>query len=329
MGVLSRLSRFALGRGPGPIILMYHQVADLDDDPWSLAVSPVCFEEHLQVLAERWQPVSLRCLTDELGRDNLDPRQAVITFDDGYLDNLTNARPLLEKYAMPGTVFVVSDAIGQQREFWWDTLDRLLLGEHPLPEALQLRIAGRVRQWNLDSASGGRGGRAVSRTQLHRQLWRRMRVMPAAERWAAIEALREWTGLPAEVRPDRRVMDEHDLRELADGGLVEIGAHTASHPRLSALPQREQFAEIERGKARLEAIIDRPVTSFSYPFGGTLDVSSTSVEAVRQAGFSSACTTRHGAVRPATDPYRLPRLYVGNWSGEEFERRMAPWLADR
>lgn len=327
---LSRASRFALGRGPGPIILMYHQIADLADDPWSLAVNPPNFAEHLQVLAAHWRPISLPGLTAELGGAALDPRQVAITFDDGYRDNLVNARPMLEKYAMPATVFVVSDAVGQQREFWWDTLDRLLLGRHPLPRTLRLRIAGRTRQWDLTAGARGESDRrTVSRERLHQQLWRKLREMPATERLEVIEALREWTGQPAVVRPDRQVLDEHELRALAEGGLIEIGAHTASHPRLSALPPDEQLADVLRGKERLEAIVGRPVTSFSYPFGGTLDVSVSSVETVRKAGFARACTTRRAAVRPTSDPFRLPRVYVGNWSGEEFERRMALWLAAR
>ena len=51
----------------------------------------------------------------------------MVTFDDGYADNLWNAKPLLERYDVPAAVFVTTGYAGQDREFWWDELETLLL----------------------------------------------------------------------------------------------------------------------------------------------------------------------------------------------------------
>lgn len=325
----SRLAARSYEQTTGPIILMYHQVGIVEDDRWEIAVTPEHFSEHLAVLSRRRQPVALCEMTAGLGLPQLDQRQVAVTFDDGYADNLTNAKPLLEQFEIPATVFVVGDAIGAGREFWWDALDQVLLGRHPLPATLSLRIAGREHRWELsDRAPGGTISRLrrPTRRRLRRMLWARLREVEPAERWRVINDLREWAGVPATVRDDRRVMTEDEVRRLAAGGLVEIGAHTASHPRLSALSPEEQLGDIIRGKERLEAMLQAPVSSFSYPFGGRLDVATATVEAVRTAGFSRACTTRPGVVQATTNPLRLPRIYVGDWSGEEFERRLATWL---
>lgn len=325
--LLPRIFPTPLHRGTGPAILMYHQIADIEHDPWSLAVKPAFFGEHLQILRKLCKPLSLPQLTAEMGRGPLDPRYVVVTFDDGYLDNLNNAQPLLERHDIPATVFVVGDAIGQRSEFWWDQLHHLLLGDHPLPESLQLRISGRKRQWRLGSREILPGVHTWwTRPRLYRALWHELRTISKDERLETIQAVRAWAGRPPEVRPDRQVMTEADLLRLHDAHGIEIGAHTASHPRLSALAPAEQIDEVRRGKERLEEILGTRITSFSYPFGGTFDVSAASVEAVRRAGFARACTTRGALVRRRTNLLRLPRLYVGNWSGEEFERRMASWL---
>jgi peptidoglycan/xylan/chitin deacetylase (PgdA/CDA1 family) len=325
---LPRFIPTPIRRGPGPAILMYHQVANLENDHWSMAVRPAYFDEHLQILKRHCRPLSLPHLTTDMTAGQLDPRSVVVTFDDGYRDNLINAKPLLERYDIPATMFIVGDAIGRRNEFWWDQLHHLFLGDHPLPESLQLRIAGRNRSWRIADQETGLGMPARwSRSRLHRALWQELRMLPANERAETIAALRDWADQPIAVRPDREVLSEAELLRLASGRGIEIGAHTATHPRMSALDPAEQFAEVQRGKLRLEEILNTRITSFSYPFGGTFDVSRASVAAVHKAGFVRACTMRNAMVRPYTNLLRLPRLYVGNWSGEEFERRMHSWLS--
>ena len=84
------------------VVLMYHRVDDVPLDPWRLAVSPLHFEMHLKVLKNNYQVISPKELVDQLENNSLKRNQVCITFDDGYLDNYTQAMPLLEKYlALP------------------------------------------------------------------------------------------------------------------------------------------------------------------------------------------------------------------------------------
>ena len=74
-----------------------------------------------------------------------------MTFDDGYLDNLTNAKPILEEHDVPATIFVCSGAVGRRQEFWWDQLERALLrSPKKLPERLELDIDGKRMTWRLE-----------------------------------------------------------------------------------------------------------------------------------------------------------------------------------
>lgn len=302
---------------PGPIVLLYHQIGEVADDRWELAVSPTHFAEQMDVLRRRRRPVSLARLEAGMREGALAADAAAITFDDGYADNLRCAKPVLDRWAVPATVFVVAGAIGQAREFWWDELERLLFTPDALPPRLELRVAGRDRAWSVRSTGNGRW-------VLLRSLWRLLRTLPAEERTRTLGRIGAWTGAPPAVRPDRRVLTVEELRRLAAGGLVEIGAHTETHPLLGALPVADQRAEVARGKACLETILGAPVARFAYPFGGRLDVAA-GVAAVRDAGFTLACTTRPGVVRPDGDPFRVPRLVVGDWDGDAFARWLARW----
>lgn len=101
-------------------ILMYHKV---NPDPsvggYGLRVTPRVFERQMRYLkANGYNTISL---TDVAGyyqsRKPLPRRPVVITFDDGYLDNYTYAYPILKKYNMTATIFVVANTIGGINDF--------------------------------------------------------------------------------------------------------------------------------------------------------------------------------------------------------------------
>jgi peptidoglycan/xylan/chitin deacetylase (PgdA/CDA1 family) len=101
-------------------VLTYHRIADVDQDPQKLCVAPDVFEAHLQFLTAHYEVVSLSVLLERLQEKNLTGKEAVITFDDGYRDNLQNALPLLEKYQIPATIFITTAYLGEQANFAWD-----------------------------------------------------------------------------------------------------------------------------------------------------------------------------------------------------------------
>src|SRR3954471_4527910 len=135
------------------LILLSHRVIELSSDPYLLGVTPQRFAEHLEIVRKHGRPMRLRQLVQALRDGNLPSRAVVVTFDDGYADNLYKAKPLLERYDIPATVFVVTCAIGREREFWWDDLERLLLQPGTLPETLHLCIDGSAYRWELGEAA--------------------------------------------------------------------------------------------------------------------------------------------------------------------------------
>src|SRR5688572_7601228 len=103
-GHLRRLAARARKRlSSRALILLYHRVAEASSDPWSLAVKPAHFAEHLEVINRRARVLSVEELVAAIAGDKLPRLAIVITFDDGYADNLLNAKPLLEKNDCPAT----------------------------------------------------------------------------------------------------------------------------------------------------------------------------------------------------------------------------------
>jgi peptidoglycan/xylan/chitin deacetylase (PgdA/CDA1 family) len=328
---LHRLRRAArhLVERERPIILMYHRVARVAHDPWQLAVWPDRFAEQIEALVQLRRVVPLRWLSAELARGRIPKRVAVVTFDDGYADVLTQAKPVLERYACPATVFLVTGVIGDSRAFWWDELSRMVFETPVLPPELEMEIAGRVHRWRIDSRLAGSSnhrlgdGLGLTREQLHYELWRLLRPLEPGPRWEFLMRLCLWAGMVIEADSVHRPLAAEEVRRLATPGFIDIGAHTVTHPALSMLDEAKQRCEIEGSRITCEDLIGEPIHTFAYPFG---DFDEASAACVRDAGFACACTTQGGRVSRQSNPMRLPRFGIGNWAGDDLARRFTAAL---
>lgn len=121
----------------------------------------------------------------------------------------------------------------------------------------------------------------------------------------AIGAPPSW---PYDGRPDGRMLDAAELRAMHTSG-IEIGSHTASHCRLTQTDDRRLVYELTASKTALEQILGTEVGSFAYPYG---DWDERCAQAVAEAGYRQACTTRTGWALRDGNPYTLRRLTVFN-----------------
>jgi peptidoglycan/xylan/chitin deacetylase (PgdA/CDA1 family) len=314
--------------------LLYHRVFEALSDPQLLCVTPQHFAEHLEHLRRHYRIMSLGDLARALREERLPKRAVVITFDDGYADDLLNAKPLLERYEAPATVFVITGYL--RREFWWDELERLLLWTPQLPECLQITLNSAMYEWHLgewaqlpEDAKRSYGQWHVelsddptARHRVYRELCRFMRPLGYGERETVLEALRLQVGDDGQGRPGCQTLTPNEVCQLAEGGLVGVGAHTETHPVLARQPVEMQQKEITESKRHLEAIVGRPITAFSYPYGGQGDIGQDAVRLVREAGYEVACANFPSPVTRRSDHFLLPRHLVRDWDGEEFARRL-------
>jgi peptidoglycan/xylan/chitin deacetylase (PgdA/CDA1 family) len=326
---------------PRAIVLLYHRVNEVPSDPQLLCVSRKHFGEHLQVLKDFTRPGLLKTLHGTLEHAFVRYPAAILTFDDGYADNLHYAKPLLERYDMPATVFVTTDLLGSKAGFWKDVLNRILLRPGNLPGTLKLNINGASVQWELGEAARydvkdferhhrwdvSQPSNPTTRQQLYRSLSILLQAASGSEQHNVVNEIVSWAGVPTDNSLDDCILSAEEVIQLARDGLVEVGSHTASHPVLSCLALNEQRKEIQQSKRRLEDILGYPVTSFAYPYGGPSHYTPETVAATREAGFKVACSNFEGMVRRNADMYQLPRFLVRDWNGEEFARRLRSWLS--
>jgi peptidoglycan/xylan/chitin deacetylase (PgdA/CDA1 family) len=300
-------------------ILVYHSVADVEHDPFGITVAPDHFRGHMEVLARRFTPLSLEQLCDGLDRGELPERSVVVTFDDGYANNLSAALPSLAAAGVPASLFVATGYVGSEREFWWDEVQRLV-GDGAgadRPPVLELTVTGQTLRCPM-------GDGATAAKQI--ALW--LQGRPAGSVEEALAQLHQWAGIGGNLAPreTHRPLTLDELRELAGSDRLEIGAHTRHHLRLGAQTAGVQHDEIAGSRADLERWLGAAPAAFAYPFGNPgSDYSPATVAAVAEIGFARAVSGGPGLTGRSSPRYELPRWFVTTPAPADFER----WLANR
>jgi len=314
---------------------MYHRIADLPADPWQLAVSPMNFEQHLQVLQEKYKLISSADLLTQLSRKAIESNTVCITFDDGYSDNFLAAKPLLEKYESPATFFISTQYVEQQKSFWWDELERIILNSKRLPSILSITIAKELFIFQLENddvltdelrekqkAWVWTEKPPTRRCELYLALHRRLKPLPYNELQSIIREIKSWSEYDKIFKEDLP-MTNQQLKDIAIKSLFDVGLHTARHSALPFHNREMQFKEIADNEQSLKDNCENFTRLLAYPFGAYNEAT---ISVVKEQKLNAAFTTIENPITNGSDQYQLGRFQVKNWDGKEFERRISNWI---
>jgi peptidoglycan/xylan/chitin deacetylase (PgdA/CDA1 family) len=294
--------------GERRVILTYHRLAAPQFDPFALAIPPTWFHDHLDVLKSRSRPVTL----DEILHTSAPDAGvlASITFDDGYVDNLKVASPMLRLAGIPATFFICTGSLGDSRGFWWDRLASAMAAAQTPAAALDpMKVISPVGDLTSPEA------RSKAAVEIADHL---IPMHPVARDQLVAELetrLLSTGGGQPEAYP---VLDEAGLRDLGSQPLTQLGAHTHRHPMLSRLTREEQLAEITRSVATIHDITGTRPRFVAYPYGGERTYNSDSCLAAKDAEMSAAFVNHAARFDPASRPYVVPRYYVPPLPAEAF-----------
>jgi peptidoglycan/xylan/chitin deacetylase (PgdA/CDA1 family) len=280
-------------------ILRYHAVCDPHAgyaDP-AICVPPAAFQRQVECLAADYTVLPLPEVVDAFGAGrSLPPNTVVITFDDGYADNLQAAR-MLHRHGLSATFYITADCLAGGSPFW--------------PAELRALISA-IRQPSVTLNVGERAISLALTTDMERgDAVRRITRLFKSHPIPVRERLRDQLRSLASGVPDARVMlTWEELAEMHRLGMT-IGAHTLTHPNLPSAGLDAAALEIRGSKQRLEKELDTSVTMFSYPNGGAERYYTPELQKiVREAGFRAAATSRNGFASAKSDPFALERVQV-------------------
>jgi peptidoglycan/xylan/chitin deacetylase (PgdA/CDA1 family) len=289
---------------PAAVILRYHSV---QDRPEQYANTIGCdsihatsiFERHMELIARRFNAVTMDDVALFLkGAESLPQRAVAITFDDGYKDNVRFATPILNRFGIPGTFYVLVDSVDRSKAPWYCLLRHAF-------------VTARTPNWR-DPATGVVHDLADSQA-------REVAFLNAAgigakssasEREELIQnAMRSLDPEPFPNESDL-MMSWDDARTLVKSGHI-VGSHTMTHPNVAQVSADDARSELSDSKLKLEKELGEPVKHFSYPHPAlNPQWNETTLKITEELGYATAVTTTGGAVRADARPLAIPRTYI-------------------
>lgn len=299
----------------GLVVLAYHRVVEPDQRDGSLpemTVSPDMFEENVSYLSRNYILVGINDYLEKRTRKRgifCHPR-VLITFDDGWEDNYSNAFPILHKYGIPALIFLTTRYIETSRLFWPERLARVLrriLSENTnrdlkrnAVKAIEAIIENRRKKHTNVIVNEG-----WSIEKRIKSIVKLLYFVPEDRIDDLI--LRLSQGLAASVIPEEdkeMMLNWNQVNEMARDGVI-FGSHTCNHYSLDRLGQEEVSYELEQSKLDIEEHTGICVKTLAFPNGHyNLAV----LKIARKIGYEVAFTTKTGINTRRTPGFELKRV---------------------
>lgn len=306
------------------VVINLHRVnvadAAANVDEGTLDMTPDGFDSLLATLRRYFNPIGLNELRDHLDGRPLPSHSVLLTFDDGYRDNLERALPLLLRHQLKAVFFIATHYVEHRRLFWWDRLSYAL--KHARQSTIELNYPHPL-SLSLDSGVG-----EAERTL--QQLIKTTRALDVNRLLDELVAAAQvqWDASMERCLADELILDWDGVRKLRAAGM-EIGSHTRTHRVLQTVPESEWESELQGSRHDLEAKLDQEIYAIAYPVGRSIQARPELCSAVNRAGYRLGFTYQTGHQRlPVVDPFDVKRMSIDrDWNLSRIRAALAfPWL---
>lgn len=306
LGFLDAYSNLKKHFGSQIVILTYHRIGP-DNNPWLLSpTSTSDFEKQIIYLKKTHKIMPLNKLAESLQEGkSFKEKIAVVTIDDGYKDSYLYAYPILKKYKIPATIFLITGHINKGDLFWFDKIRYLLW--YTKIKKFKLDDIG---EFSLDSID--------NKLKSMYLLVEKLKKIPNEDKNNNLNELIDICdiNIPSDLGRDF-ILSWDEIIEMYENG-INFGAHTITHPILTRVSLDRARFEIFQSKKHIENRINQNVNTFCYPNGTIEDFNNEIIEIIKSSGFSCAVTTIPMINTSKTDLYKLGRMF-DPWSFDSFK----------
>lgn len=282
----------------------YHRIGDpakSSFDPNVFSCDEETFDSHIRFFNKHFDVIDI----DELCQlvhsgDKITDKLALITFDDGYLDNYEKAFPILKKYNTPAAFFIATDFIDMDILPWWDEIAYII--KHI--DVNNVQLPDWPKSVNLAGLTEANKIKAVLR------LIKADESLPMNIKIEQLKHAVNWQ--PEHCAPKETLfMSWTQIKDMKDNRM-SIGSQSCSHRIMSHLDEEQQREEIINSKLRLEAELGTTIDSFAYPVGSENSFNDTTKTLLQQAGYKVAFNFLPDINLQITDRFNIFRFSVDN-----------------
>lgn len=300
-------------------ILMYHRISDsyidIFPDYSNLAISVKNFEEQMKFVKKNYNVINLEDLKMYFsGTKKLPENPLIITFDDGFKDNYTNAYPILKKYKLSATIFLSIDSIEGGELNWLNSFYYIMNN---------VKYKDFVEEFNkLIKSNNSKNSKnkeiiiykindnKQTKIENYEKIESLLKSMKNIEKNKIINNLVKKFKLRLPKAKDYYLSWEQ-IKKMMKNNII-FGSHTCSHSNLSKLNDNELKKEIYNSKYKIEKRTNKRVLTFSYPWGNKKSYNKKTISFLKQYGYIYAATTKPGFVDKNSNLLELNRITVPN-----------------
>jgi|GEM_PF-625627 len=309
------------------VLLMYHRVltdpfAENEYAQTGTAVSKGAFEAQIRFIAQKFTTLTASDYIESLRQGKTLPRKcAVVTFDDGWLDNFEIAYPILKLHKVPATIFVCTGFLDTAKKFWFHEILHSIKWQRLDSD----QLANTILRFFSDKSAESSVRELLAPTHpqdvLIDNFFHLAKSLEAEQLEELSSALMKLRGKSDDAWRQRRFMMNWDEIRSMDPQIIEIGSHGQSHRLLTSITSTDANREIRESKTEIESNLGRKVRTFAYP-NGTYDENIKGM--VKDAGYVGAFAVGGGV--GTGDLYAISRTGVHEGattgSGDKFSKAM-------
>jgi peptidoglycan/xylan/chitin deacetylase (PgdA/CDA1 family) len=312
-GALKVLEQASAAWKPGLTVLTYHRIAmpetNLFYDP-VISATPDSFRAQIDWLSNHARILTLEELIEQARTGVLGREPAVlITFDDGYRDNVDVAVPILAERNVPATFFITTAFLETPHLPWWDYVAYVIKRTRVHRFTLERTFGGKTSRLEIDVET-------MPRTTAIMMIIRALleQTVDDERRFLHELSARAEVSVDSESLGRSLFMNWNQVTHLLESGdEFAIGSHSHSHPNLAQLDGDSQHHELIASKQILEARAGRKIKAFAYPYGWPGTYTERTKAIVTEVGYYLAFASCEGVTRAEFfDPLEIRRLGVGS-----------------
>lgn len=305
--LLIRLSGYEaykwITRKNGLYCFNYHRIGDctltpFDPNIYSCTVEQ--FRKQLQLIKEYFHVITLDeaiLLTEN--KLPLDKCYALITFDDGYIDNYVEAYPVLKEEKINAVFFIPTDYVDSGLIPWWDEIAWMLKNTRKKEFSFTGKDTIHLNVSSLDT--------------IIRNFLTAIKSDPRSMDDKMLE-LKTKLGCEYKVNPkdESLFVSWEQIKEMKSGGMT-IGSHTCSHRILTHIDKDDQLLELAQSKQCLEQHLGCDIHSVAYPVGQSNTFNDDICDMTQRLGYKMGFTFTNAVnYLPVDNPYKISRLGIDN-----------------